>query len=430
MNWGAFTALRHRDFALLWSGQTLSHLGDNVFRVAFVWYVVTTTGSANATAIAFIAFLIPNLLMMLFAGAIVDRMSRRTILLYSDLIRAVMAFALAILALSNQPSFVLVITIYIIFGLADAFFQPAYMVIVKELIPEEMLLQANSLNSIGRQSAVIGGPILGALVVEFFGMAAAFMVNGLSFVISALTLLFIRYSYVAQSPTEKSTNGEEEKVGLLAEIKEGLRYVFSIQWLWIIIAIAAVANAIVSGVIDVGLSFLVLGPMKSGAGVLGLIFTLTGVGALLGGLMVGHIDLNRLRRRGVITFIAIALMGVSLLLMGLFPSLVLVATMAVLYGISFQVFGVIWVTTLQETVPQHLLGRVGSVDSLGSYCMMPVGLAVTGVAVTAFGVEVTFICGGLIVLVSAILGLLSSSVRSLGMKETTLSDRAETASKT
>jgi MFS family permease len=141
---------KSRNFSLLWTGHTLSHVGDHIFRVALVWLIVTETDSAHATALVFMAFFIPNILVSLFAGAAVDRFSRKGVILASDGLRALMTVLLAVLVLLDQVGLWSVLCIYVFFGIVDAFFQPAYTVIIHELVDRDLRASANSMNGIGR----------------------------------------------------------------------------------------------------------------------------------------------------------------------------------------------------------------------------------------------------------------------------------------
>jgi MFS family permease len=403
--------LKDRNFSFLWTGHTLSHLGDNIFRVALVWLIVTETNSAQATALVFMAFFIPNILVSLFAGATVDRFSRKGVILASDGVRALMTVLLAVLVITDQVELWSVLCIYVFFGIADAFFQPAYTVIINELVDRDIRASANSMNGISRQIGVILGPALGAMLVETVGTAKTFLIDALCLAGSLLSIAMIRYRPLA----EKGEGGTSSRSYLL-EIREGLKYTFSVSWLWITIIVAALSNAATNGVFNVALPFLVKETLGSGAGILGLVFTLYGVGAVLGGLFMGSINFQKIRRLGVTIYLLASSMGVAILTMGAFPALTVLIMMAVLFGFCLECFGVVWITLLQERVPSHLLGRVSSVDTLGSFSVIPIGLALAGMAVSAIGPDWTFIVGGAIVALMPLLGLLSRSIRNLGVE--------------
>src|SRR5690606_3119174 len=96
-------------------------------------------------------------------------------------------------------------------------------------------------------------------------------------------------------------------------------------------------------------------------------------------------------------YLLLSAMGIAMLVMGAIPAVAVLIAMAVLLGFLLECFGVVWITLLQERVPSHLLGRVSSVDTLGSFSVIPVGLALAGMAVAALGPSWTFITGGAVV---------------------------------
>jgi MFS family permease len=400
--------LKDRNFSFLWTGHTLSHLGDNIFRVALVWLIVTETNSAQATALVFMAFFIPNILVSLFAGATVDRFSRKGVILASDGVRALITVLLAALVLLGKVELWSILCLYVFFGIADAFFQPAYTVIIHELVDRDLRASANSMNGIGRQIGVILGPALGAVLVETVGTATTFLIDTLCLTGSLLAIAMIRYR--PKAGKEEAGNGSRS---YLSEIREGLKHTFSVSWLWITMIVAALINAATTGSFNVALPFLVKETLGGGAGILGTVMTFLGVGALLGGLFMGSIRFQRISRLGVTLYLLLFAMGVATLVIGAIPTVAVLIAMAFLLGFLMECFGVVWITLLQERVPSHLLGRVSSVDSLGSFSAIPVGLGVAGAAVAAFGPAWTFIAGGIVVAAMSLLGLLSRSIRNL-----------------
>src|SRR5438552_8882265 len=179
-----FKSLAHRSFALLWSGQTISRLGDSLYRVALAWWVLEQTGSATAMGTVLIFSFAPMLLFLLIGGVAVDRFPRVRVMLASDILRGAVVGLVALLALGGNLAIWHVYLASIVFGFVDAFFQPAYTAAVPEITPSEVLPSANSLTSLSGQLAGIAGPALGAAIVAMGGTPAAFALDALSFFIS------------------------------------------------------------------------------------------------------------------------------------------------------------------------------------------------------------------------------------------------------
>jgi len=235
-----FRALRYRPFALLWSGQTVSRLGDHFYRVALVWWVLEKTGSATVMGIVLIFSTVPMLLFSLVGGVMVDRCPRLPLMLMSDVVRGVVVGLADILAFTNTLEVWHIYLISMVFGLVDAVFQPAYRAAMPELLPVDILTSANSLNSLSGEVSGIIGPALGAGLVAFGGSPFAFALDALSFFLAAVCLLPILN--LSQPPHSQEMAGTT-----LRDVREGLGTVFGVPWIWITIAIAGISNITYAG---------------------------------------------------------------------------------------------------------------------------------------------------------------------------------------
>src|SRR6266508_804544 len=168
-----FQSLKHRWFALLWSGQTISRLGDSLYRVALAWWVLEKTGSATAMGTVLICSMTPMLIFLLLGGVAVDRLPRLRLMIGSDLLRGIVAGAVAALAFAQLLEVWHIYVASVIFGFVDAFFEPAYVAAVPEIAPREALPSANSLTGLSRQVTGIFGPTLGAAIVALGGTPTA-----------------------------------------------------------------------------------------------------------------------------------------------------------------------------------------------------------------------------------------------------------------
>lgn len=399
-----FAALRYRPFALLWLGRTVSSLGDGIFLVALAWFVLTTTGSASANGVILICETVPMLLLTLIGGAMVDRVPRRGLLLTSDIVRGVVVAAIALLAWRHLLAFWQLALLSVIFGVVKAFFFPAYTSVIPQVTPPEALLSANSLASLSAQATGIIGPALGGALVALGGTSLAFSFDALSFLISAACI----FAMPSVEPVAKDgvpTPGG----GMLGDIREGVAAVLRSPWLWIAIAIAGVSNLTLSGPLEAALPLLARKGLHAGVGVYALLNALLAIGSVLAAVALGR--LVKIRRRGVLMYGAWMLAGVALLCMGLPITVAGVGTAIFICGASLAVLNLVWANTLQEIVPANLLGRVSSVDGLGSYALLPVGYGLSGFAADHIGAPTVFVFGGAASVVLIGLGLLHPAVR-------------------
>ena len=185
-------ALRSRPFALLWGGQTISALGDGAYTPALAWQTLLLTHSSIALAAIVTATIVPRLIFLLIGGLVADRLPRRTVLFFADAGRALAVGAIAALSWTNTLALWHLIALGACFGVAGAFFLPAYRAMPPLVTPREALPSANALVELSGQIGLLVGPLLGAALVAVTGPAAAFAFDSVSFVISAASLLAIR----------------------------------------------------------------------------------------------------------------------------------------------------------------------------------------------------------------------------------------------
>ena len=397
-------SLRIRSFAFLWTGQTVSRFGDSLYHIALAWWVLEETGSAAAMGTVLIFSFAPMLLFVLVGGIAVDRLPRGRVMLASDSLRGVVVMIVAALAFAQTLEIWHVYVASIVFGFVDAFFQPAYTAIVPEIVSSEALPSANSLTNLSRQITGIAGPMLGASIVALGGTHAAFALDAVSFFVSAACLMPIVGVLGLRTPAAKSSSA-------LHDLRVGLATVFGSTWLWLTIAIFALANVALDGPIAVSLPFLVKDALHADVDVLGLFYSSFSLGAIVGAVWLGRF--KRIRRRGLLTYGAGIVSGIAVLVAGLPISIVGICLAFFVGGAAIAIIGLVWTNTLQELVPGDRLGRVSSIDMLGSYVLLPIGYGITGWVTDAFGAPMMFVLGGGIGAGLIALGLLHPAIRGL-----------------
>jgi MFS family permease len=195
------------------------------------------------------------------------------------------------------------------------------------------------------------------------------------------------------------------------DLRQGLAAVTASPWLWVTISVAGISNIAYAGPMEVVLPFLIKEHRHADVSVLGLFYSASSLGAVAAAIWLGRVP--RLRRRGLMLYGAWMLIGVMVIMIGLpipIPGL-LVASLII--GACNTTLGLVWINTLQEYVPRHLLGRVTSVDYLGSYLFLPLGYACGGWAAELVGAPLVFVMGGALETLVIALGLLHPQVRSL-----------------
>jgi hypothetical protein len=402
-----FAPLAHRDYRLLVGGMSVSLLGDGLFLVALAWQVYALSNAPTALAIVGIAMTVPTIACLLIGGAISDRYDRRKVMLYADCIRAAVLAVLAFLAATGALRLWQLLVVAAVYGAATAFFDPASDALVPELLPPDVLAQANSLDQLIRPVALrLAGPAVGGILVGAIGTDWAFGLDAASFMISAAALL-------AMSPVGRRSVSTAPAAGksVAREIVAGMRYVRSHAWLWATLASAAVAYLLFMGPTEVLLPFIVKNRLHDGATALGLIFAAGGLGSLLCAMLIGQRGLPRRSIRFmycVWTFATLAIAGYGLAanLWGLMLASVAFNTLETAGTIA-------WTTAKQRHVPAHLLGRVSSLDWLISIGLLPISFAITGPVSSALGVRTTLIGAGILGAAVTFAALLVPGVRQM-----------------
>jgi MFS family permease len=399
-----FRALKSQDFSRLWAGQTVSRLGDSLYRIALAWWVLEKTGSATAMSTVLVVSFLPMVLFLLVGGVVVDRLPRFRVLFVSDLVNGIVVGGVAAMAASGKLEIWHVYIAGAVFGLGDAFFFPAYSASIPQIVPAESLPSANSLTGLSSQITGVIGPALGAALVALGGSPVAFALDSLSFFLSAAFIApLLRISLPRSLDSQRSNP--------LHDLRDGLAEVGSRTWLWVSIAFFSLVNVFDAGPRNVAMPFLVHDHLGLDVSALGAVTSAISAGSVASAVILGRF--NRLRRRGLLLYVGELTMGLMLFLFGWLPALIGLLVAAFIYGAAMSLSNLIWTNSLQEMVPQQKLGRVTSIDALGSFVFLPLGFAFAGVLADRLGPADVFRLGGVAVMVLAIGMLLVPSIRRL-----------------
>jgi len=424
-------ALRARPFALLWSGQTVSRFGDAVHAIALAWLVLQLTGSAAAMGIVLAARTLPLLLFSLAGGVAVDRLPRLQVMFAADLVRMAIVATIAAFLVADALELWHLVVLVALFGIVEAFFYPAYVAVLPELVAVEYRPSANGLGQLSRRLARIVGPAAGAALVAAGSTAAAFAIDALTFGISAILILLaaraaqptravaserprlpagVRATPLGQSPPI-APPAAMSRASALTDVREGLVTVATEPWIWITIVMAAVTGITLAGPLEAGLPLLVVRHLGGGIGVLGLIETLIAIGAIGATIIQG--SRIRLRRRGLLLYGGWIALALAVAAAGLPIGVAGVAIAGLVVGAGGATVGLVWTNAIQDLVPVDRLGRVASIDALGSSALEPIGFVAAGAAADLVGPAAVFLGGGLLSAGILSLALLQPSIRRL-----------------
>jgi MFS family permease len=386
---------------LLFAGRAVSSFGDRLVPVALAFAVLHLTGSASDLGIVLAAQSVPLVLFVLLGGVWADRLPRQRVMLGSDAVRLVAQGASAALILDGTAHIWQLAVLQAIYGAAEGFFVPASIGIVPQVVGADDLQGANALLGLSENATSIGGPAVAGVIVVGIGAGWGLAVDAATFLASAAFLALLRVDPKLQPAVERATS-------MLSELRAGWTAFSSRKWLIISVGYFTLLYAF-------GFSALrVLGPVVSeqalgGPGGWAAISAVLGVGALVGGLVaLRWKPAYPLRAAFVITLFG----GPPLLLLlAAHAPLWLILAFALLEGLAGTFFNAMWFTSMQRGVPADELSRVTSWDAVGSYVLLPVGLAVVGPIASAIGVSTTLYAAGGIFLLLTFAVLAVPSVR-------------------
>jgi MFS family permease len=391
----ATTPLRHRDFSLVWTGQTISVAGDAFHAVALAWLVLELTGSVAALGGVLAARAAASTALLLVGGAVVDRLSPRALMIASAAGRCVVVAALTVVVAAGTVTVWQVLAVEIAFGAADAFSLPAEGSIAPTLVPTHHLEAASALTSISENLSRLAGPVLAGAVVAGFGVAPALGVDAASFACAA--------SLVAAAQPSVPSRGEHRQTsGLLTEIREGVRQVLRAPPLRAVLVLYAAGAVGLGGTYLVGLPALSTGRYGGGALTLGALYGAWGLGQLAGNLQAG-LTVSPARPAARVGVLMIA-GGVAWALIAIAPIPAVAIVLIIAAGAADGVAEVIAPAWVQREADPRLLGRVMSALEAVRMVALPPSLVVFGLLASS-ATWAVFAAGGLIYALSALVPL-------------------------
>jgi MFS family permease len=382
-------ALRHRNYRLFFSGQSVSLIGTWITRIATSWLVYRLTGSELLLGVVGFCGQVPTLLLAPFAGVVVDRADRQRILIVTQILSMVQSAALAILTLSGVITVGEILGLQVFQGLINSFDTPARQAFVVEMVEDRAdLANAIALNSSMVNGSRIIGPSIGGAIIAAFG-------EGWCFAIDAVSYVFVIGSLLAMHLTRASRERRVE-AHVLQDLRAGWDYVLGSTP----IRTALIMLAIVS---TMAMPYTVLMPavvtdvLHGGPSSLGLLMTASGVGALAGALYLAQrksvVGLGRVAMFATIAF------GAGLIGFSLSRSELVAAAILTVVGAGFILQMAATNTVLQTLVDDSIRGRVMAFYTMAFFGSAPIGSLLAGVLADRIGPETTIgLCGGVCIL--------------------------------
>jgi MFS family permease len=400
----AFRALRHRNYRLFFVGQLISIIGTWMQATALPLLIVQTAPQNPELWLGINGLLplIPLIPLALIAGSLVDRYPKRTIVVWTQTVMMLQAFALAALSWSGIIQMWQILTLTFISGAANAIDVPARQAFVMEMVGDpDDLSSGIALNSAIFNLGRAIGPVLAGLLIAVLGYGAAFLVNGISFLAVIAGLLMMRLPAFRKPPIQPK---------MKAHLKEGLNYLAQNPLMLVLMSLVAISAFL-------AMPFITLMPIFAGgilatsaqpvveaacrfmtcqqpeAVTFGLLMGVFGIGALAGALIAGTFDNHG---RGRLLTIGNLLFPATLLLFALSQSIWISFVVLLGVGVSFILQNALSNTLIQINSPDELRGRVMSVYSMVFQGMSRVGAMQAGFTASLIGAPLAVASGALL----------------------------------
>ncbi|WP_274555667.1 MFS transporter [Streptomyces spiramyceticus] len=378
-----------RNYTLLTAAAIVTNLGTHGALIAAAFAVLQAGGDGSDVGLVAAARTLPLVLFLLIGGAVADRVPRHRVMVAANALNCVSQGAFAVLVLAGDPQLWQMMLLTALCGTGQAFFNPAAEGMLLSSVSGEQANRAFALFRMAMHGAGIGGAALGGALIAAFGPGWVLAVDAAAFAVAGALRAFLDVSHIAP---------REPGGGMLSDLREGWQEFVGRPWLWSIVAQFSVVVAVV------GAAEAVYGPLVArdelgGAAPWGLALAAFGVGTLGGALLMMRWKPRRLLLAGTLCVFPLALPSAALAV-----PLPVAALAAVMFfsGIAIEVFGVSWMTTLHQEIPEEKFSRVSAYDWFGSVAMLPLATAVAGPVESLFGRhEALWGCAALVVVVTA-----------------------------
>jgi len=399
------THLMNKDFLLLWQGQFVSRLGSQAYMIAMMFWLKHATGSATLMGTLMMLSMLPMVLLGPFGGTFADLHSRRKIIVISDIILGVLVISLASLIFAAPDAtgaiVAALLAVGVVSGVIAAFFYPAITAAIPSIVPEEKVAAANSLNEGAYHVSTLIGQGIGGLLFRILGAPVLFLIDGLSYIYSAISELFIK---IPQEIPQRPSSVKEEFARFGRDTMEGLRHVWARKGLRTLFIASAVMNFF-------AMPYLVLFPFYV-EDVLGMtpdwygyILAAYGAGSLVGYALYGSLGLSG-ATRGRVLILCLVILSACLAGMGFTRQPWMSMALIALAGLAGGVFNVATVTVIQLDTADEMRGRMFGLLHTLVGGLTPISMGLTGVVTDLIdqNVQAVFIaCGAALISVSFII---------------------------
>lgn len=403
----------NKNILLLWQGQLVSQLGMQAYTIAMMFWLMENTNSSILMSLVLTLSILPNVLFSPIAGVIADRLSRKKIIIVTDLIRGFAVFILSLMIFSKYGSQSLIVVLFtavsVINGISRAFFQPAIDAFIPDLVSTKNLPKTVAFFQSSTQFATIIGQALGGLLYRVFGAPLLLLLDSISYFLSAFSESFIKHDFIKR----KSENSVKDKYKQHKEdLVEGLNFVKGCKGMLQTMIFASSINFFIAPIMLL-LPFYVSEQLTAEAQWYGFLLAAMAFGSILGYWFSATLNVNG-SRRTIVMFTSIFLLAFSLMMLSQSVSPVFLLIGILVTGLSLGTFNLQATILFQKNSPTEIRGRVMSLLMTISSGLLPIGLLIGGGLGTLTNNDTQLIFGlsSLSIAILTIFTILNSNVRS------------------
>ena len=368
----------------MWFGHLISHAGDAVFMIALPWLMLDITGSKSLTSLVSMSAYLPAVLFGLFAGVVVDRYNRKWIMIYSDILRALLVAVIPLSLIYGFISPLLIGAITFSLSTFSAFFYPARDSLIPHIVTAEELPAANSAISVSGQMSHLLGPLFAGIGISIFGLRHLFTADAISFLFSILLISLI------VGPARKLTI--EKHPPKWQGIVEGLTYVNSNKGLRLLLILTFVNNIFIMGPAIIGLPVFVREVLTSDFGVLAKLEVAMAAGMIVGSFVFWKAEKN-ISPISILLF-GIVMDGITYTLLFFADTSFIAILVLIIHGIGIPLITVSRTTIIQAVVPDEFRGRLFSMIYMAVMGTTAISVGLTGFILEFIGADSLFLLIG------------------------------------
>ena len=394
---------QNRNLSLLWVGHMISHSGDAIYQIALPWLILDLTGSKTTTSLVALAAYLPAVLFSLFAGVIVDRFSRRGVLITSDLARMMLVGLLVMyLNTGGTSPTILGLLAFIVATMATPFY-PARDALIPDLVSADRLTAANAIMSTSGQMAHLSGPALAGFLVAWVGLYNLFAIDAATFAASLVAMMLLRVKDRHRDGPQSATH--------LHELLEGLRFVRQERALGLLIILTAINNFFIMGPALIGMPIFVREVLELDFQAFAIIEAHMATGMIISSVIIwkfgSRIAPSKLLLIGMIAD------GLTYSMLYFIDNYPFTRLMLLIHGMGIPMITIPRTTIIQRCVPDNYRGRVFSMVNMSVIGLTALSAAAIGPIAEVVQIKVIFLWIGIFAALCGVVGLAHRGILSL-----------------